>query len=134
MARTLDPVCLACTDGLPGAIARRWSRGLIGRGVRRGQWQSWQCRQRRSSDLNGEERMRLRGLRQVRQRRGMSIGQLAEAVGLRRETIAQLEHGREDPQPYMVRRLETALGVTAEELRTSPGAPALERVGTTSAT
>jgi transcriptional regulator with XRE-family HTH domain len=78
--------------------------------------------------------MRLRGLRQVRQRRGMSIGQLAEAVGLRRETIAQLEHGREDPQPYMVRRLEAALGATAEELRASPGAPALERAGAVSAT
>jgi putative transcriptional regulator len=77
--------------------------------------------------------MRLRGLRQVRQRRGLSIGQLAEAVGLRRETIAHLEHGREDPQPYVVRRLEAALGVSAEELRTGPGAPALERASALSA-
>jgi transcriptional regulator with XRE-family HTH domain len=77
--------------------------------------------------------MQLRGLRQARQRRGLSIGQLAEAVGLRRETIAHLEHGREDPQPYVVRRLEAALGVSAEELRMSPGAPALERAGALSA-
>ncbi|HEY7985068.1 MAG TPA: helix-turn-helix transcriptional regulator [Ktedonobacterales bacterium] len=77
--------------------------------------------------------MRLRGLRQARQRRGLSIGQLAEAVGLRRETITHLEHGREDPQPYVVRRLEAALGVSADELRASPSAPALERAGALSA-
>jgi transcriptional regulator with XRE-family HTH domain len=75
--------------------------------------------------------MILRGLRQVRQRRGLSIGQLAEAVGLRRETIAHLEHGREEPQPYMVRRLQVALGATADELRAGPGAVGapLERAG-----
>jgi transcriptional regulator with XRE-family HTH domain len=77
--------------------------------------------------------MRLRGLRQVRQRRGLSIGQLAEAVGLRRETIAHLEHGREDPQPYVMRRLEAALGVSAEELLTCPSAPSVERAGVVSA-
>ncbi|HEV2239038.1 MAG TPA: helix-turn-helix transcriptional regulator [Ktedonobacterales bacterium] len=77
--------------------------------------------------------MRLRGLRQARQRRGLSIGQLAEAVGLRRETITHLEHGREDPQPYVVRRLEAALGVSADELRASPSAPTLERAGALSA-
>jgi transcriptional regulator with XRE-family HTH domain len=60
--------------------------------------------------------MKLRGLRQARQRRGISIGQLAESTGLRRETITHLEHGREEPLPYALRRLETALGVTTEEL------------------
>jgi transcriptional regulator with XRE-family HTH domain len=60
--------------------------------------------------------MKLRGLRQIRQRRGISIGQLAEVTGLRRDTIAHLEHGQEDPQPYVVRRLEIALGVSAVEL------------------
>jgi transcriptional regulator with XRE-family HTH domain len=69
--------------------------------------------------------MKLRGLRQARQRRGISIGQLAEATGLRRETIARLEHGQEDPQPYALRRLEAALQVSAQELCASPGAPAL---------
>jgi transcriptional regulator with XRE-family HTH domain len=67
--------------------------------------------------------MKLRGLRQARQRRGLSIGQLAEATGLRRETIAHLEHGQEDPQPYAVRRLEAALGVGAKELVAGPPAP-----------
>jgi transcriptional regulator with XRE-family HTH domain len=74
--------------------------------------------------------MRLRGLRQMRQRRGLSISQLADAVGLRRETIAQLEHGREEPQPYVLRRLQAALGVSADELRAGPsGAAPLERAG-----
>jgi transcriptional regulator with XRE-family HTH domain len=65
--------------------------------------------------------VKLRGLRQARQRRGISLGQLAEETGLRREMIAHLEHGQEDPQPYMVRRLEAALGVSADELWAAPG-------------
>jgi transcriptional regulator with XRE-family HTH domain len=69
--------------------------------------------------------MKLRGLRQARQRRGISIGQLAEVTGLRRETIAHLEHGREDPQPYALLRLEAALQATADELCASPSSPAL---------
>lgn len=73
--------------------------------------------------------MKLRGLRQARQRRGLSIGQLAEATGLRRETIAHLEHGQEDPQPYAVRRLEAALDVGAEELFAGPVASSNEVVG-----
>jgi len=56
--------------------------------------------------------MRLRGLRQARQRSGLSLGQLAELTGLRRETIAQLEHGRGEPQPYAVNRLAAALGTS----------------------
>jgi transcriptional regulator with XRE-family HTH domain len=65
--------------------------------------------------------MKLRGLRQARQRLGLSIGQLAEATDLRRETIARLEHGQEDPQPYVLRRLQAALGVSADELCAGPG-------------
>ncbi len=64
--------------------------------------------------------MKLRGLRQIRQRRGISIGQLAEVTGLRRETIAHLEHGQEDPQPYALRRLEAALGASAADLYAGP--------------
>ena len=66
--------------------------------------------------------MKLRGLRQARQRRGISLGQLAEASGLRRDLISHLEHGQEDPQPYVVRRLEAALGASAAELYGSSGA------------
>jgi len=60
--------------------------------------------------------MKLRGLRQARQRSGLSLGQLAELTGLRRETIAQLEHGRSEPQPYMVHRLAAALDTDSQSL------------------
>ncbi|HEY7833931.1 MAG TPA: helix-turn-helix transcriptional regulator [Ktedonobacterales bacterium] len=70
--------------------------------------------------------MRLRGLRQVRQRRGISISQLAETTGLRRDTISHLEHGQEDPQPYVVRRLQAALGASTAELCGVPGANAAD--------
>jgi transcriptional regulator with XRE-family HTH domain len=60
--------------------------------------------------------MRLRGLRQARQRSGLSIGQLAELTGLRRETISHLEQGKEDPQPYALNRLVATLGTSALDL------------------
>ncbi len=68
--------------------------------------------------------MKLRGLRQARQRSGLSLGQLAELTGLRRETIAQLEHGRSEPQPYMLQRLAVALGTSAAGLQGAEAAPA----------
>jgi len=60
--------------------------------------------------------MKLRGLRQVRQRRGLSISQLAELADVRRDTITHLEHGKEEPQPYVLRRLAVALSSTTSEL------------------
>ncbi len=60
--------------------------------------------------------MKLRGLRHVRQTRGLSIGQLADLTGLRRDTITHLEHCREEPQPYALARLAQALGATIVEL------------------
>ena len=60
--------------------------------------------------------MKLRGLRQARQRSGLSISQLAELTGLRRDTITHLEHGKEEPQPYVMRRLASALDATSAEL------------------
>ncbi len=60
--------------------------------------------------------MKLRGLRQARQRSGLSISQLAELTGLRRDIITHLEHGKEEPQPYVLRRLASALGATSAEL------------------
>ena len=53
--------------------------------------------------------MKLRGLRQARQRQGLSISQLAELTGLRRESISRFEHGQEEPQPYALRRLAAVL-------------------------
>lgn len=60
--------------------------------------------------------MQLRGLRQARQRSGLSLGQLAALTGLRRDTIAHLEHGKEEPQPYAIHRLAAALGISAHDL------------------
>jgi len=45
----------------------------------------------------------LPNLRVLRQRKGLSLGQLADMTGLRRDTITHLENGRVDPQPYHVR-------------------------------
>ncbi|MDQ2714319.1 MAG: helix-turn-helix domain-containing protein [Chloroflexota bacterium] len=53
----------------------------------------------------------LPNLRLLRQRRGLSLGQLADMTGLRRDTIAHLENGREEPQPYHVRLLARVLEV-----------------------
>ncbi|HTD20398.1 MAG TPA: helix-turn-helix transcriptional regulator [Ktedonobacteraceae bacterium] len=58
----------------------------------------------------------LPNLRLLRQRKGLSIGQLADMTGLRRDTIAHLENGREDPQPYHVRLLARVLNVPQLEL------------------
>jgi cytoskeletal protein RodZ len=58
----------------------------------------------------------LPNLRVVRQRQGLSLGQLADITGLRRDTITHLEAGREEAQPYHVRILARALGVPTLDL------------------
>lgn len=50
-------------------------------------------------------------LRVLRQRKGLSLGQLSVMTGIRRDTIAHLENGREDPQPYHIRLLARVLEV-----------------------
>ena len=50
-------------------------------------------------------------LRILRQRKGLSIGQLASMTGIRRDTISHLESGRQDPQPYQLRLLARTLEV-----------------------
>ena len=55
-------------------------------------------------------------LRILRQRQGLSLGQLADLSGLRRDTISHLENGREEAQPYHVRMLARALGVSTFDL------------------
>lgn len=58
----------------------------------------------------------LPNLRQVRQRQGLSLGQLAMMSGLRRDTITHLETGRAEAQPYHVRILARTLGVPTFDL------------------
>jgi transcriptional regulator with XRE-family HTH domain len=67
--------------------------------------------------------MRLRGLRQARQRQGMSISQLAEVSDLRRETITRVEHGQEDVPPSIIRRLAQVLHISQRELVSGTTAP-----------
>ena len=55
-------------------------------------------------------------LRVLRQRKGLSLGQLADMTGIRRDTLTHLETGREDPQPYHVRLLARVLDVPQLEL------------------
>jgi transcriptional regulator with XRE-family HTH domain len=50
-------------------------------------------------------------LRILRQRKGLSIGQLASMTGISRDTISHLESGRQDPQPYQLRLLARILEV-----------------------
>ena len=55
-------------------------------------------------------------LRLLRQRKGLSLGQLADMTGIRRDTLSHLENGREDPQPYHLRLLARVLDVTQLDL------------------
>lgn len=55
-------------------------------------------------------------LRNLRQRKGLSLGQLADLTGLRRDTITHLESGRLDPQPYHLRLLARVLEVPQFDL------------------
>ncbi len=55
-------------------------------------------------------------LRLLRQRKGLSLGQLATLTGLRRDTITHLENGREDAQPYHLRLIARVLEVPALDL------------------
>ncbi len=55
-------------------------------------------------------------LRTLRQRKGLSLGQLATLTGIRRDTITHLENGREDAQPYHLRLLARVLEVPALDL------------------
>ncbi len=75
------------------------------------------CRGRVFCGLNVEViPMRLRGLRQARQRQGISISQLADLSDLRRETITRYEQGQEDAAPALIRRLSALLRITQAEL------------------
>ncbi|TMC20846.1 MAG: helix-turn-helix domain-containing protein [Chloroflexi bacterium] len=58
----------------------------------------------------------LPNLRLLRQRRGLSLGQMADLTGLRRDTITHLEDGRIDPQPYHLRLLARVLQVPTFDL------------------
>lgn len=67
--------------------------------------------------------MRLRGLRQARQRQGVSLSRLAELADLARERITRYEQGHDDVEPAIIRRLSLVLDVSQRELITGIFAP-----------
>ncbi len=58
----------------------------------------------------------LSGLKDVRQRKGYSLQELAAETGLDHSMISKLENERRGAQGRTLRKLADALGVTTEEL------------------
>ncbi len=55
-------------------------------------------------------------IREYRERAGMKQSELAEAVGVRRETIVHLENGRYNPSLKLAMDIAKIFGVSVEEL------------------
>jgi transcriptional regulator with XRE-family HTH domain len=64
--------------------------------------------------------MPLLGLWDARQERHWTQAELAERVGLRRETISRLERGLEVPKGETVKRLADGLATTLDKLVQPP--------------
>jgi len=58
----------------------------------------------------------VRKLRELRQRRVLTLHELEERSGVAYNTIWRLENGRTGAQPRTIRKLAAALGVDPEEL------------------
>jgi transcriptional regulator with XRE-family HTH domain len=58
----------------------------------------------------------VRKLRELRQRRVLTLKELEERSGVAYNTIWRLENGRTGAQPRTLRKLAAALGVEPEEL------------------
>ena len=58
----------------------------------------------------------MRKLRELRQRRVLTLHELEERSGVAYNTIWRLENGRSRAQPRTIRKLAAALGVDPEEL------------------
>ena len=58
----------------------------------------------------------MRKLRELRQRRVLTLHELEERSGVAYNTIWRLENGRTRAQPRTIRKLAAALGVDPEEL------------------
>lgn len=57
-------------------------------------------------------------LKEYRARENMTQGELAERVGVRRETIGNLEKGRYNPSLVLAWRIAKVFGVPIEEIFT----------------
>jgi transcriptional regulator with XRE-family HTH domain len=58
----------------------------------------------------------LPGLRQARQRSGLTQRELGELAGVGKGTVSELEAGRRGAYPRMIRRLAEALGTKVADL------------------
>jgi transcriptional regulator with XRE-family HTH domain len=58
----------------------------------------------------------VRKLRELRQRRVLTLKELEERSGVAYNTIWRLENGKSGAQPRTIRKLATALGADPEEL------------------
>jgi transcriptional regulator with XRE-family HTH domain len=63
--------------------------------------------------------LRLSGLKQWRERRGLSQGQLAKLVGVPRHYVQRIEQGRRGCNPWIAQRMAEELEVDLEGLRAS---------------
>jgi transcriptional regulator with XRE-family HTH domain len=66
--------------------------------------------------LSPDHRALGRAVRAIRQERGLSQVQLAEATGFMQSWISNVEHGRRNPSWSNVIRLAEGLGVNVSEL------------------
>lgn len=55
-------------------------------------------------------------LREAREARGWTQGELADKLGVAQPFVSQLENGRRRPTPALLKRITTTLGISREEL------------------
>ncbi|MDA0734273.1 MAG: helix-turn-helix transcriptional regulator [Chloroflexi bacterium] len=60
-------------------------------------------------------------LKVLRQRRALSLSELAQLSNVGRVTINRIENGKQKPMPRTIRRLAQALQVSVEELTSDQG-------------
>ena len=60
-------------------------------------------------------------LKALRERRALSLSDLAQLTGLSRVTINRIENGKQKPLPRTIRKLAKALNVEVEELTSEQG-------------
>jgi transcriptional regulator with XRE-family HTH domain len=60
-------------------------------------------------------------LKVLRERRALSLSDLAQLTGLSRVTINRIENGKQKPLPRTIRKLAKALDVEVEELTSEQG-------------
>jgi len=70
-----------------------------------------------------EDRRRMDRLAELRERRALTLRELAEMSGVAADTINQIELGHRKPRPSTLRKLARALGVDVEEFYAEPAVP-----------